>query len=247
MNSKQKQARNKIELIKRDFAAQLQSDTLKYKRAVIREIDSLRRQMPDKDDKAYEQFAVQVLRYLKVPASIQSSILSGIKETQTQIIEIWDEYFNEKKVGDASLPLSINYEKLIAAYSVDFTEIAGSTRDLVVKAFRESVNKEYGFETIRTKLLKMELGSNQVYTLANTAVAQFDNAAMFEFARQAGVEKYQYDGVLSPTSRDFCVRHFRKIYTYEEIMAMDNGQGLPVWTSCGGYNCQHFWTPIIKL
>ena len=43
--------------------------------------------------------------------------------------------------------------------------------------------------------------------------------------------------------RDFCKEHYNKIYTIEEIQALNNGQGLDVLTYAGGYNCLHWWMP----
>lgn len=60
--------------------------------------------------------------------------------------------------------------------------------------------------------------------------------------------RYRYQG---PSSGDPKIRPFCKLkmeqtehgetWTSDEIDAMDNGQGLPVWTSNGGYNCRHNW------
>jgi hypothetical protein len=67
---------------------------------------------------------------------------------------------------------------------------------------------------------------------------------MHEVCEQAGIEKFLYDGM--PAQRPFCKEHLGHVYTLEEIMQMDNGQGLDVLTSLGGYNCVHFWTPVVE-
>lgn len=241
----QKQSRKKIESLKEEIRNTLQNDALKYKRAVIREIDYLWANFKNKNQFGdIEKFADFAMDFLKVPKANRFEILSDLKETQLKIGEVWKEFYSDKRITTYK---PVDYEKLIAAYSVDFPQVEKETRDFVVKTFNESIHKDYSFEIIRTNLLKTSLGSQKVYTIANTAVAQFDNASMFEFAQQAGVEKYLYDGILNPDSRLFCVKHFKKVYTLEQIKNMDNGQGLDVWTSCGGWNCSHFWTAQIKL
>lgn len=241
----QKQSRRKIESLKEEIRNTLQNDALKYKRAIIREIDYLWANFKNKNQYGnIEKFADFAMDFLKIPKANKFEILSDLKEVQLQIGEVWKNYFSDPSLS-LRTPLRGDYEKLIASYSVDFPEIEKETRDFVVKTFNESVHKDYSFEIIRTNLLKKSLGSDQVYTLANTAIAEFDNASMFEFARQAGVEKYLYDGFLQPGSRPFCVKHFKKVYTYEQILQLDNGQGLDVWTSCGGFNCTHFWTAVV--
>ena len=241
--------RKKIELLKEEIRASFEQDAVKYKRSIIREIDSLWRSYKNSySDISIEKFADYAFNFMRIPASIRGEILSDLKNTQTQIGSVWSEYFGDPSVAESSLRMTAgsDYEKLIATYSVDFKNIDENTRDLVVKAFRESVNKNYSFEVIRTNLLKTAINSNEVYTLANTAVSQFDNASMFEFALQAGINQFLYDGHLQANSRIFCVLNFKKIFTYQQILKLSNGQGIPVVTSCGGYNCHHYFTAIVK-
>lgn len=101
-----------------------------------------------------------------------------------------------------------------------------------------------GFDALRHRLMERNLGETQATTLANTALAQFDNATMHELSSQAGISKFLYDGVLHPNSRKFCQERVGKVFTLERIREMDNLQGLPVETSLGGYNCTHWWTPL---
>jgi len=238
--------RKKIELLKDEIRATLEHDALRYKRSIIREIDSLWRSYKNTtSNMSIDRFADYVFNFLRVPAGVRYEILADLKDTQTQIGSVWDEYFGSLLDSARSDTLGKNYEKLIATYSVDFKSIDSNTRDIVVKTFRESVNKDYSFETIRTNLLKTTINSNEVYTLANTAVSMYDNSTMFEYALQAGINRFLYDGHLQANSRIFCIEHFKKIYTYQQILQMDNFQGLPVVTSCGGYNCHHYWTAKI--
>jgi hypothetical protein len=54
-------------------------------------------------------------------------------------------------------------------------------------------------------------------------------------------------GPVSAITRPFCRAHAGQIFTLEEIERLDNGQGLPVRESCGGYNCRHYWVPASDL
>lgn len=238
--------RNKIEQLKEEIRNTLQNDTLVYKRAIIRELDYLWASYKNKSQfGGIDKFADYVFNFLKIPYRFRDSILKELLTTQAHIVEVWDDYFNNEVLKNKAKELSINYEKLIAAYSVDFPSIDKEIRDAVVKEIRESVRNNYDFNIIRQNLQKTSIGTNKIYTLANTGVSQFTNATMFEFARQAGINKFIYEGVLQPNSRLFCIEHFHKVYTYEQILAMDNFQGLPVVTSCGGYNCSHSWQAVV--
>ena len=76
-------------------------------------------------------------------------------------------------------------------------------------------------------------------TLAFTSIAQFNNGLTFQTAAITGT--FLYSGPIAASSRLFCREHVGKVFTLEQIGQMDNGQGLPVLTSCGGYNCRHEW------
>jgi hypothetical protein len=89
------------------------------------------------------------------------------------------------------------------------------------------------------------LGWYQAATEANTALAQFDNNYHTQTAHAAGIDKFLYDGTIYK-SRWFCIKHIGNIYTLEELRNMDNGQGLPVETSLGGFNCVHYHTAIVE-
>jgi len=45
-------------------------------------------------------------------------------------------------------------------------------------------------------------------------------------------------------ARPFCRERVGKVYSIEEIRAMDNGQGLAVEYFCGGWNCRHRWVAV---
>jgi len=83
------------------------------------------------------------------------------------------------------------------------------------------------------------------FTIANTAMAALDRIDFFEKARAAGVQRFRYVG--PPPIRDFCKQHWRKTYTYDQILKLDNGQGLPVWIYGGGWNCRHRWVAADDL
>jgi hypothetical protein len=57
------------------------------------------------------------------------------------------------------------------------------------------------------------------------------------------VLRYQPIGPLDKLNRPFCRRLMEadKTYTRDQIDKMNNGQGLPVFTTFGGYRCRHIW------
>lgn len=86
-----------------------------------------------------------------------------------------------------------------------------------------------------------------VQTETNTALASFYRTVTSKKAEEVGLSLFLYIGPDDKVTRPFC-RHVLErdpaIYTRREIEQMDNGQGLDVMTSGGGYNCRHHWRPV---
>lgn len=76
------------------------------------------------------------------------------------------------------------------------------------------------------------------------AVIGYSRAVISESAEQRGYEHFQYIGPDDSANRPFCDRHVDKIYTREEIDALDNGQIANVFLTGGGYRCRHHWRPV---
>jgi hypothetical protein len=64
---------------------------------------------------------------------------------------------------------------------------------------------------------------------------------------RADAKKWIYYGPENSRNRDFCAEHVGKIYTEEEINALDRqdwqGKSGSIWTDCGGWNCVHALVP----
>lgn len=77
----------------------------------------------------------------------------------------------------------------------------------------------------------------------STAKASIDRIMRMKSATESGYEYFRYAG---PTAnvRAFCSWHVGNTYHLSDIERMDNGQGLPVRSHCGGYHCRHRWAPV---
>lgn len=119
-------------------------------------------------------------------------------------------------------------------------KINKSVLSLVEKAIKEDINF-----TDLTDLLSDAVGGGRyrANTIANTALQGYSAANSLEMERQAGVKRWKYVG--PPPQRHFCKDLYNRTFTYEEIIAMDNGQGLSVLYFGGGYNCPHYWEAVI--
>lgn len=76
-----------------------------------------------------------------------------------------------------------------------------------------------------------------------TAKASIDRIMRMKGAVDAGYEFFRYTG---PTVnvRPFCGQRINGVFHITEIRTLNNGQGLPVESHCGGYHCRHRWAPV---
>jgi len=85
---------------------------------------------------------------------------------------------------------------------------------------------------------------SQIKTELNTATIAFSRAITQKKADDLGMDLFLYVGPIDKVTRPFCRPKVGKIFTREEILKWDNGQGLPANIYCGGYNCRHDLRPI---
>lgn len=88
-----------------------------------------------------------------------------------------------------------------------------------------------------------------IRTELNTAVMAFNRTVTAKKAEELGIELFLYVGPDDRITRPFCDKLLNKnppIYTRSEISALNNGQGLDVFTYGGGYNCRHHWRALTE-
>ncbi|HXF99758.1 MAG TPA: hypothetical protein VNL69_03190, partial [Bacteroidota bacterium] len=132
-------------------------------------------------------------------------------------------------------------ERIQAATSISLPKLRDELRSVFAGEIQRAIAARMGVTGLMHALKEREFGN--VETLAHTSIAQFNNELTFSVAEETGTTTFLYSGPVGPITRPFCRAHAGKVFTLTEIERMDNGQGLPVRTSCGGYNCRHTWVP----
>jgi len=210
-----------------------------FGRALIRELQYLWRKRPA--GQSLEEFSRTVVEKLRLPPLAAKQLQAELFEAEAELATAWDHYFQ----GVLDEPVKAgDLERLTSAHAIDFPKIQEEVREIVRQESLRAARADMGFNALRRRLIDRGVGTASAQTLANTSLAQFSNSYMFDVARQGGIERFKYDGPLNPNTRAFCRKHLGKVYAYAEILTMDNGQGIPVVSSCGGYNCRHYWTPV---
>jgi hypothetical protein len=95
-------------------------------------------------------------------------------------------------------------------------------------------------EALDTTLGKARSAVNTAVLSAGRTAAMEANAAAFEESGLDGV--WVTSGPLDSITRPFCLSVRGFAYSDAALDKLDNGQGLPVRQSHGGYNCRHDWT-----
>jgi hypothetical protein len=95
---------------------------------------------------------------------------------------------------------------------------------------------------------RLHLALGQADSVAATGISTFYRTIAAqgyeEIEAHGKVLRYSYHGPLDVLNRPFCRKleaeaKAGKTWTREEIDRMNNGQGLPVFTTGGGYRCRH--------
>lgn len=194
------------------------------------------------------------------PAVVLGSMLDSIKKMglKKELAELGVLYGKElKKVNQVfkeSLikpPVKVfNKESFTALVDFNVEQIQNKALGVIGEIRPKIMESLILDQPIDLKPLKETISSrlfNQIKTEVNTALHSFHQTATINQAKELGIEKFIYVGPDDDVTRDFCAEVLERdppIYTIDEIEAMDNGQGLDVFTTGGGWNCRHEWRPV---
>lgn len=129
---------------------------------------------------------------------------------------------------------------LLQTAGVGYAQVGDRIRRDVLRAVERGLRQDLPAKDIESLVgHAMRTKRHVARTITRTALGGFDRANVVRQAFAAGVERFRYAGPVG--ERDFCRERVGKVYTLEQIQAMNNGQGLPVLLYCGGYNCRHSW------
>lgn len=82
--------------------------------------------------------------------------------------------------------------------------------------------------------------------LAKTAMAVIANKAANDLKRGKSEWLWSYQGPVDGITRPFCQKLVGKAFSFEQVLALDNGQIPDVASSCGGWACRHRWVIVGK-
>jgi hypothetical protein len=91
---------------------------------------------------------------------------------------------------------------------------------------------------------QMQRSEGRQLTELRTKIASYGRQVTAAVGESAGLDLYLYTGPRDGITRQFCKPLINKVVDDKQMAALNNGQGLPVKLSGGGYNCRHSWSPV---
>lgn len=91
----------------------------------------------------------------------------------------------------------------------------------------------------------LDVSHHEARTLYDTTTSVF--ARQVEALKARPDDVYAYLGPADVKLRPFCRARVGKVFTREEIDAMDNGQLPNAYLTGGGYQCRHSWVAVSKV
>ena len=91
---------------------------------------------------------------------------------------------------------------------------------------------------------QLERSEGRQLTEVKTKIASYGRQVTAAVGESAGLDLYLYTGPRDGITRAFCKPLINKVVNEQQMARLDNGPGLPVKLSGGGYNCRHSWSPV---
>lgn len=208
---------------------------------------------------AYKRFHAELLKSIKKrysegnPSAIKNDTKKLSQQFMIDFSVADSERKNiEKKVMNEWIQArtSINKDKspegkiLNSSGDNSFATMAGKLNRDVKRVVDRGLRNSLSMAEIETLIKRAgNLGGHQSRTITRTAKMGKIRADYLIKSIKAGAKYFKITGPVGD-SRDFCKKHVNKIYSIENLIKLDNKQGLPVLIYIGGYNCRHGYLAI---
>lgn len=146
--------------------------------------------------------------------------------------------------------------RALAGFSAKIADVFRLEDDAIRRAINAAVTAQVDIDDLIGEVAdRVRTSFSRATALIETAVVSVGRDIVVDTAGRVndrlGRDFFvlRYTGPLDKLTRPFC-RHIlaktSRVFTEDGAAALDNGQGLPVETSCGGYRCRHLWAPVTQ-
>ena len=118
------------------------------------------------------------------------------------------------------------------------TNVRDSLRDLTVDVPLNTV-----MSNMQTRMTRAQ---GRQLTEIKTKISQYGRGVTAVAGAAAELDHYLYTGPRDGITRPFCRALVNLVVDENQMGKLNNGQGLSVKTSGGGYNCRHSWSPVTE-
>ena len=176
---------------------------------------------------------------------------SGLRDALSEFIESTDEITLAMKRGfDA-----VGVEAFENQGQLDFLQSMTATaifEDIIAPDFKRSIRsaltgivQDIPRDIVKSNLQsQLERSTGRQLTEVKTQISEYGRSITATAAAAADLDLYLYTGPRDGETRPFCRALINLVVDESQMRKLDNGQGRPVKTSCGGYNCRHSWSPV---
>lgn len=202
--------------------------------------DSLKRRQAQTQAAVYRQ----VVRVLEEQGVRKAQTVAGERAAQAVEAVVG-------KAGDLPTDVRDELDRIVKGQNDEVAKAFGEAADDIRRAINAGTTNGQSLAALTNAVAeRVGVAVTKAQSAVDSAVMGAGRHAVVSVARQSaktdGLDiKYKYIGPLDVKTRPFCRKVINKTFTEKQIEKMDNGQGLDVFTFCGGYNCRHSWAPVL--
>lgn len=141
---------------------------------------------------------------------------------------------------------------IVSKHNKDVAKIFGDAGRRLQREINAAEVGALDVEKLKKKLKGQARGAmSNAMTVIDTAVSSGARTAIVETVRDVVGEDgedvfvFKYTGPRDKLTRKFCQRHVKRYFSQEYIDSTTNDNGLPMSSTCGGYNCRHSLAPAL--
>lgn len=153
-------------------------------------------------------------------------------------------------IGEASLPVEAmpELQRIVEGQTADVAAVFAEAADEMRRAINAGISTGGSLaDLVEQVAARLQVAVVRAQAAVDAAVMASGRRALMMQAEATGIDYvFAYVGPEDAKNRPFCKALVGRAVSARRMVALDNGQGLPVRDFCGGYNCRHSWAPLTR-